>query len=440
MRFMVLYAPGRTTSYPDEKVESGFRFHFLGGGEEVGNVGLVLEDATGTRMLLDYGLAPSKPPRYPAEAPRVMDAVITHAHIDHLGMAPWLNASHRTELHATPFTVAASRVMWRDCYKVSSIEGYPLAWDKRDLEESLRAWREHGFHQVQQTGEWDWSLLPAGHIPGAAMLDLSTPEHDVLITGDFDTRPSRLVPGAAPKKADILFMEGTYGGRNHPDRIEEEQRLLRRVESVVEGGGTVLIPSFAMGRGQDVLMILQDSDLDLDIHYDGMGKILTRLMLDHPEGLKDPEGLERAFGAARKVSSKSDRKKALEADVIVSTSGMLEGGPSIWYLNRLRHDSRNSVFLTGYQAEGTGGRRLLDQGRLPIFGSMTPIELPIDRFDLSTHAGHDELITFAEETQAEHVILYHTDHDSARPPLAADLRERGFEVHCPMNRETYTIQ
>ena len=120
---MVLYTPGRTTSYPDTRVESGLRFHFLGGGEEVGNVGLVLEDATGTRMLLDYGLAPSKPPRYPAEAPKVMDTVITHAHIDHLGMVPWLNASHHTNLHATSFTAAASKVMWRDCYKVSSIEG-----------------------------------------------------------------------------------------------------------------------------------------------------------------------------------------------------------------------------------------------------------------------------------------------------------------------------
>ena len=84
-------------------------------------------------------------------------------------------------------------------------------------------------------------------------------------------------------------------------------------------------------------------------------------MLEHPEMILNPSALKLAFGNSKKVSSKSDRKKALEADVIVTTSGMLEGGPAIWYLNRLRMDRRNSVFITGYQAEGTGGRMLLEK-------------------------------------------------------------------------------
>ncbi|MEL0312884.1 MAG: MBL fold metallo-hydrolase, partial [Candidatus Poseidoniales archaeon] len=113
---MVLYSPGRTSTYPDEPPVSGLRFHYLGGGDEVGNVGIVLEDAQGTRLLLDYGIAPTSPPRYPKEAPVVHDAVITHSHIDHLGMAPWLCAHHRTRLHGTIITSELSDMMWRDCY------------------------------------------------------------------------------------------------------------------------------------------------------------------------------------------------------------------------------------------------------------------------------------------------------------------------------------
>ena len=133
---MVMYNPGKISSYPSDPIENGFRYHFLGGGEEVGNVGCIIEDFTKSKLLFDYGLAPTKPPKYPAAAPKISDSIITHAHIDHLGMVPWLNSSHYTKLHATAFTAEISKLMWNDCYKVSRIEGYPLAWDKRDAKES----------------------------------------------------------------------------------------------------------------------------------------------------------------------------------------------------------------------------------------------------------------------------------------------------------------
>ena len=262
---MVMYNPTRITSYPSDPIDKGFRYHFLGGGEEVGNVGCIIEDYTKSKLLFDYGLAPTNPPKYPAAAPKISDSIITHAHIDHLGMVPWLNSSHYTKLHATAFTSSISKLMWNDCYKVSKIEGYPLAWDKRDAAESESAWNIHEYNKINELDDWTWCLRKAGHIPGAAMIDIQTPEKKILISGDFDTRNSRLVEGAKPQKADILFMEGTYGGKNHPNRKDEENRFLREVERVVERGGTALIPSFAMGRSQDILMILQDSDLDLSL-------------------------------------------------------------------------------------------------------------------------------------------------------------------------------
>ena len=98
---MVFYNPGRTTDYPEDPVKSGYRYHYLGGGNEVGNVGIVLEDHTTNRLLLDYGIAPTSPPKYPKESPPVKNAIITHSHVDHLGMAPWLPANYNTNLHGT---------------------------------------------------------------------------------------------------------------------------------------------------------------------------------------------------------------------------------------------------------------------------------------------------------------------------------------------------
>ena len=430
---MVVYAPGRTTNYPEVPPERGLRYHYLGGGNEVGNVGIVLEDPTSNRLLLDYGIAPTKPPRYPNEAPHVSNAIITHSHIDHLGMVPWLASNHNTTLHGTELTAAISEMMWYDCHKVSSIEGYPLPWDKRDIDLALSAWKTHPFNQPWKQDDWKLELHRAGHIPGAAMLHVETPKKSVLFSGDFDTRDSQLTVGAKPVQTDVLFVEGTYGGRDHPPKQEENQRFIERVVEVIDRGGTALVPAFANGRTQDVVMLLHKHLPELDVHVDGMGKRVAKLQMKHPETLRDPSALESAWKWCRRVSSKSDRKKALDADVIVSTSGMLDGGPSIWYLNRLRHERKNAILLTGYQARNTGGRRLLDERRIPIFGKLANIELDVDQYSFSTHAGHQEIVDFAEQCQAEDVVIYHSDPTMARPPLAEALEKNGHQVHVPEN-------
>lgn len=430
---MVVYAPGRTSQYPEIPPERGLRYHYLGGGNEVGNVGIVLEDPSTNRLLLDYGIAPTKPPRYPNEAPHVSNAIITHSHIDHLGMVPWLASNHNTTLHGTELTAAISEMMWYDCHKVSSIEGYPLPWDKRDIDLALSAWKTHPFNKPWTQDDWKLELHGAGHIPGAAMLHVETPTKSVLFSGDFDTRDSQLTVGAKPVKTDVLFVEGTYGGRDHPPKQEENERFIERVIEVTDRGGTALVPAFANGRTQDVVMLLHKHLPELDVHVDGMGKRVAKLQMEHPETLRDPTALESAWRWCRRVSSKSDRKKALDADVIVSTSGMLDGGPSIWYLNRLRHNPKNAILLTGYQARNTGGRRLLEERRIPIFGKLSMIDLEVDQYSFSTHAGHQEIVEFATQCQAEDVVIYHSDPTMARPPLADALEANGHRVHTPEN-------
>ena len=430
---MVMYAPGmlknRDYNFPDK----GLRYHFLGGGNEVGNVGCLLDDDKENRLLLDYGIAPTDPPKYPLPSPSVKHSIITHSHIDHLGMAPWLCANHRTKLHGTSITANISELMWNDCYKVSKIEGYPLPWDKRDIDTSIDSWEIHDFNQPWMQNEWKLTLQNAGHIPGASMLSVETDHGKVIFTGDFDSRDSMLVEGAKPEKTDILFIEGTYGGRNHPNQEEERRRFCEEIVRVSDRGGTVLIPAFANGRTQDIVMMLHKYLPELNVHVDGMGKRIAKIYMDHPDVLKDPDLLKSSWKWSKQVSSKSDRKKALDADCIVSTSGMLDGGPSIWYLNRLKEDRRNAIFFTGYQAKGSGGRSLLETGKVPIWKQKVPINLDVKQFSFSTHAGHDEIVQFSSDCDAEKIVIYHSDPNHSRPPLAEALEKNGHQVDTPEN-------
>ena len=437
---MVFYNPGRTSEYSEDQINSGYRYHYLGGGNEVGNVGVVLEDKTKNRLLLDYGIAPTSPPKYPKEAPFVKNAIITHSHVDHLGMAPWLPANYNTNLHGTELTAEISRMMWNDCYKISSIEKYPLPWDKRDIDIAMDSWITHDFNDSWIQENWKLTLLNAGHIPGAGMLKVETDNKNILFTGDFDTRNSPLTKGAKPEDVDILFIEGTYGGRNHADQELELSRFIDNVIRVTDNGGTILIPAFANGRTQDMMMRLHQNCPELDVHIDGMGKRITKLHLEHNQFLRNPSALNDAWNWSKRVSSKSDRKKALEADVIISTSGMLQGGPAIWYLNRLRHNMENEIFFTGYQAKDTGGRKLQTKSRLDIFGKEVNIPLNWEKFSFSTHAGHKEITEFVYSCDPQDVIIYHTDPNNSRPHLVEELESNGINTHSPENGHSYIIE
>ena len=428
---MVLYSPGHTSTHPNEPPHKGIRFHFLGGADEVGNVGCIIEDNSGTRLLVDYGLAPTRPPKYPSEAPRVEEAIMTHAHIDHIGMAPWLVAAYDTTLHGTAMTADVSDIMWSDTYKVSDIEGYPLGWDKRDKDLALGAWFPHDLGDWFPIGSWNCRLHGAGHIPGAAMIEIDTPEARILWSGDMDTRDSPNAAGAIPVECDILCLEGTYGGRSHRPRDQEEARFVAKVLEVVSRGGIALVPAFASGRGQDILRILHKEAPRLDVHYDGMGTRITKEWLGNPELIRNPEEMKKAFRWSKRVSGKSDRKKALRANVIVTTSGMLDGGPALWYLNRLRHHRANAILLTGYQAEGSGGRKLMEEGRIPIFGSLTTVPLEIEKFDLSNHGDHAALSAFARGCAPSDVVIFHATEEGRQAlhdELAGETR-----VHLPTN-------
>jgi putative mRNA 3-end processing factor len=253
----------------------------------------------------------------------------------------------------------------------------------------------------------------------------------VLFTGDLNTIPTRLMKPAKPVPCDTLIIESTYSGRDHPPRAEMEAEFIDAIDAVVDRGGVAVVPAFAVGRTQEVLMVLKRGGFETWL--DGMGRTVTEMYLDNPTFVRDFPALENALEDVEVVRSPKGRELALKADVIVTTSGMVEGGPVLHYLNKLERDRRNAVFLTGYQVPGTGGRQILDQRTYEADGVKHEVDAEIRKFDFSAHLGHSDIVKFAKASGPKRVVLIHGE---TREAVAADLEKEGFAVSLCKRGET----
>jgi len=402
---------------------------FLVGATEVGRLAMLLR--TGPDMaLFDYGMPPHDPPAYPMKAPPVDRLFVSHAHLDHSGMVPWICGRSETEVILTPPTADVADLLQEDSLKIADLEGFESPYDASDIQATRRSSRVLDFGDIVEMDSMEVTLHPAGHIPGATMFEINGSQ-TMLFTGDLHTLTTDLVFGARPVSCDTLIIEATYAGRNHPDRLKSETEFLEKIREVNSRGGIAIVPSFAVGRTQDVLLTLARGKFE--VWLDGMGKTVNRIYLDYPEYLRSAKKLRHAMDKVR-IRTERGGREALQGDVIVTTSGMLDGGPVLRYIEAIRNDPRSAILLTGFQVEGTNGRRLVDEGAIEIKGATVRPKCEWQKFDFSAHAGHDDLVRFIEACDPQRVVLMHGDN---RELLAEALE--GREVLLPVEGQWYTL-
>jgi len=415
----------------------------LGSGREVGRAAISINHK-GKKLLLDYGVNfdENDNPIFPGHIrPRDIEAlVLTHSHLDHIGAAPSLYVSIFPRLIATPVTLDVSKLLLYDMIKLN---GPFLPYDNATVDDMLAHAETHGYGETITAGGFKITLLYNGHIPGSAAVYVNVDSHTILYTSDFNTVTTKLMEPARLEgyKVNTLIIESTYGSSNHPPREETEKLFYDSVEEVVKKGGTVLVPSFSVSRGQEIMSILAERGFSYPVWIDGMIRQITEIYLAHGEYLRDASTLSKAANQFRMVKGWQDRRRAYKKPgVIIASAGMLKGGPSLYYLKKLAGDPKNAIFLVSYQAEGTPGRRIIEEG---VYGDADiPVKARIQWFDFSSHTDqHGIMQTIKRLRGLEQIILVHGD-PLIQEELAKKIKEEyngNIEVLIPSNGEIIPI-
>jgi Cft2 family RNA processing exonuclease len=437
-------------------------------------------------IVLDAGTRPKGSDPLPAfellERPNLI--VITHAHLDHIGALPIFHRDFPdVPMICTHGTREIAHVMLTDGLKVQktkqrrTLVGFPdvksaprqrqgnedfqQLFDADDLDRTL-------FELQTQPVGVDFSPLPgltmrfvhAGHIVGAACIYMEYGNRSILYTGDYNTTSSRTTEGlklADLPQADILITESTYGSDTHPSRRTQESDLIKAIVEVVAAGGNVLIPAFALGRAQEIILAIRTSALfhsvNVPVYIDGLVREVTDLFQTQLELLpaavqnfaktQSPFFSEKSAPRIISIGSPKDRSLAMEhPSVIIASSGMLIGGASIFYAKTLLQRENAAVFISGYTDEESPGRFLqsLEPGSgIELDGTPLTVRAKIQRFNLSAHADRVGITQVIHRVNPQHLILIHGSqsalHELSR---AGDLRDK-YWIHIPEVGDTITF-
>ena len=443
------------------------KIHFLGAAGTVTGSKYLLD--TGDRkILVDCGLFQGlkelrlKNWEYPPVNVKDIDAILlTHGHMDHTGYLPRLvKQGFKGPIYGTYPTLDIAKIILNDSAKIqeqeaerANKEGYskhspaePL-YDLKDVEKTIPYFKGIPPNQwlpllknVKARFQYN------GHILGATYIELDVQDKRFVFSGDIGrTNDLLLYPPVKPERADVLFMESTYGGRFHPEEKEAIPLIEKLVNDTLSRGGSLFIPSFSVERAQ--LMMLIFSRL---LEQNKIPKV--PMIMDSPMGANVLELFHRTRDWHRLEAHECDEmcshftvvssyRETMELrtdnkpKIVIAGSGMLTGGRMLNYLETQAQNPNNTLLLVGYQAEGTRGRKLLEgEKELKVYGKTVTFKMQLAEIEgLSAHADHAELMDWLSDVKEppEKLFIVHGEKEGAEALKQGIKETYGWESEIP---------
>ena len=414
---------------------------FLGGAREVGRIGISVKSKK-SQVLLDYGVMLDREPGFPMHVPpkEVDGLILTHSHLDHSGALPIFYIDNKLPLYTNKLNLELTQLLIQDFIHLS---GYYLPFEYLELKTMMQSNKHLDFGAEEEVGDMRFHLLNAGHTPGSAQVLIEAEGKRLLYTSDFNTIDSQLLTGASMDCGDLdaVVIESTYANEDHTERSELEKRFVESATEVVEKGGIALVPAFGVGRSQEMACIFAAHHFEYPIVLDGMAREASRIIMNYKEFLRDPKLFMNAMHSADWVEGWRDRRKALKTpSVIITTAGMLKGGPAAFYVSKIGKKANNAIFLVSYQIPGTPGKELLDKGRCTIDGVVRKVKARYEHFDFSSHCGASQLKDALRKLGGKpKVFVVHGAEGNCELFANWAKSELGLEALAPKTGETFEV-
>jgi len=474
----ILLNIGKRIHRPTLFKELDIRLTALGGFREVGR-SCILMQTRDSNILLDVGLnVGNKNDQYPNfDLPefslRDLDAVIvSHAHLDHCGMVPYLfKYGYRGPVYCTLPTRNLATMLQLDFVQICEKEGIPMPYTKRDVKSAVLHTIPLSWGKVTDIApDIKLTLHNSGHILGSSLIHLHFGKggYNFVYTGDFKYQKTRLLEQAAVKfpRVESLLIESTYGGPQDriPSRQDSERELRQILTSTIKRGGKILIPVLAVGRAQELIIVLEEfiskGIIDqVPIFLDGLISEATAIHTANPDFLSS-DLREKILHQEKNpfmsdffttVSGRDERENVIMGGpcIILATSGMLIGGPSVQYLKALAEDKNNSLIFVSYQVNGTLGSRVQRGFREIQYsnakGRTQLVRLNLNVFTLEGFSGHSsrsQISQFLRRIQPKpKLVITNHGEESKCVSLSTMIHKKLRKAtKSPRNRETLLLK
>jgi len=475
----ILERIGRQIHREEMADDEWVRITTLGCCREVGRAAFILSTPE-TRVLIDCGDKPGAEGEVPyLQVPEALgsganslDAVVlTHAHLDHSALIPLLfKYGYDGPIYCTEPTRDLMGLLTLDYLDVAAKEGRAPPYESAQVREAIKHSITLEYGDVTDIApDIKLTFHNAGHILGSAISHFHIGDglYNVAFSGDIHYTDTRLFNGAVNEfpRVETLVLESTYGGRNdyQTDQEDSERKLKKIIRETTTEGGKVLIPAFAVGRSQEIMLVLEEAMRNGDIptvpvHLDGMIWEATAIHSTYPEYLRD-DLRDRIFHEDKNPflaeqfnhidGGEEERQDVTDGGpcIVLSTSGMVEGGPIMSWLEHLGTDAESTMAFVGYQAQGTLGRRIQNGwDEIPVGnggrgrGNTLNLEMNVETVDgFSGHADRQGLENFVRtmNPRPEKVLCVHGDESSTQDLSSALYHEFNMRTFAPKNLETF---